>query len=111
MLRGRQASLAASADEEKILFLALNCFGCRQSFSKVFTCILVENHTYIPMVKLKSVSGMRTCNVWAISIPTFMMHSSSKGVLHCHMVENCTCDYSCVCAIAMAKMAAGNLTE
>ena len=30
--------------KEKIQFLPLSGSGCRRSFSKVFTCISVENH-------------------------------------------------------------------
>ena len=33
------------------------CSGCRRSFSKVFTCIPVENHPWIPMVKVRKLKS------------------------------------------------------
>lgn len=53
MLRDCQASLGAEGRRKKIQFVAPHGFGCRRSFSKVFACILVENHMSISMVSVR----------------------------------------------------------
>ena len=51
--------------KKKIQVLPLSGSGCRQSFSKAFTSIPIENNTWISMVRVRKLiyNELLTCNV------------------------------------------------